>query len=311
MTPAPFFPISFFAVRTWPRTDQLIVALEVYLDESEDSGSGKAMALAGYVAPASVWTDFEPKWNAVLEEYAVPYFHMVDLHHNRDSFVGWGEERKIHFLRQLTAVIKEAAPYGVGSLVRLGDLARFNEDKSQAVEPMPLLIYGCSLELHQKFPGEDMRVLIDRRDKGHSEISKAIGYGNSDSYYVGAMDNLQISALKPTMSWSSKTILPLQAADFLAWELLKNYKLKHEWFENEKPSPDSPNWMSELLGWYIDDRTADAKKHNKRQASIHLPLMRRSLAALSGAAPIEGIIWDYRALCIAHEARGGVWGADE
>jgi hypothetical protein len=48
-------------------------------------------------------------------------------------------------------------------------------------------------------------------------------------------------------------------------------------------------------------------KHRVKELPIGRDLMRRSLSALGDATPIEGIIWDYRALEIAHEARGGDW----
>jgi type I restriction enzyme R subunit len=56
---------------------------------------------------------------------------------------------------------------------------------------------------------------------------------------------------------------------------------------------------------FLVDRSA----LGEQEMGIGRDLMRRSLSALADAAPIEGIIWDYRALRIAHEARKGIWDA--
>jgi hypothetical protein len=68
-----------------------------------------------------------------------------------------------------------------------------------------------------------------------------------------------------------------------------------EWFEIEdKPVEWNQRW-THLKHWCLA-RFVKA-----------LPPARRSFLRLFDMAPMEGIVWDYRALCIAHEARGGIW----
>jgi hypothetical protein len=87
----------------------------------------------------------------------------------------------------------------------------------------------------------------------------------------------------------------MQAADFLAWELRKHHIEQNEWWEKD----DRPaTWL---------ERFAHYQNWSTEKFGSKLPPTRKSLDALLKLSDVQGIVWDYRALCIAHEARRGVW----
>jgi hypothetical protein len=88
---------------------------------------------------------------------------------------------------------------------------------------------------------------------------------------------------------------PLQAADFAAWEARKNHLNQNEWWEL-KDRPQDP-----------DDGWAHMMKWSQEKYGTLIPRARKSMEALVESVPFEGIVWDYRTLCVAHEARGGAW----
>jgi hypothetical protein len=49
---------------------------------------------------------------------------------------------------------------------------------------------------------------------------------------------------------------------------------------------------------------------SEKKFGVQLPA-RKSLDALLESAAIEGVLWDYKTICEAHEARGGVWSLPE
>src|SRR5207248_886678 len=80
---------------------------------------------AGFVAPASVWTDrFEPAWRAILDREAVSHFHMTDFENYRGEYEGWERDRHDQFIKDLIAVIRATDPYGIAMTL---DLVAFRE----------------------------------------------------------------------------------------------------------------------------------------------------------------------------------------
>ena len=92
-----------------------------------------------------------------------------------------------------------------------------------------------------------------------------------------------------------RNVRALQAADFLVWELRKHHTQQNEWWE----LPDRPS------GW--QQRFEHYQAWSKQRHGTRLPPARKSFEALARLTPVNGIVLDYRGLCLAHKARGGVW----
>lgn len=152
-----------------------------------------------------------------------------------------------------------------------------------------------------------MEFVLDRMEAGHAKINLARRYAETDLYYPFMRDCPSFRGLPQDDAHGSQNTPGLQAADALAWELRKNYKLKRAWFESEDASPDSPDWGNSLFKWFLEDRLGHMRRNNVRSMTFGLDIMRRSLSVLSDAAPAEGIIWTYRTLTRSHETRNGLW----
>jgi hypothetical protein len=93
------------------------VKLHIYADESY---TGKASTLCGFIAAPEYWTNFSRRWNAVLNSYRAPYFHFrefVDKENRwkipRNPYLSWSEKRRESFLYELAIVLsEEAVPVG-------------------------------------------------------------------------------------------------------------------------------------------------------------------------------------------------------
>jgi hypothetical protein len=55
-----------------------MILLKAYMDESSDEKKQIVQTIAGMVAPKSEWDSITTEWAALLDEYRLPEFHMVD-----------------------------------------------------------------------------------------------------------------------------------------------------------------------------------------------------------------------------------------
>ena len=74
----------------------------VYLDES--FGKENAYTVAGYVATDEQWTEFEREWNELCKDVSVRYIHKKELEHQRGEFA---------YLRDLPSPEADAIMYTV------------------------------------------------------------------------------------------------------------------------------------------------------------------------------------------------------
>jgi hypothetical protein len=276
-----------------------------YFDDSWDGKSKIVCSLGGYVATVTGWRDqFEPGWESALKTHGVPWLHMNEFSEPDGKYAKWycvendpekerKEREKIQFLSACAHVIGTAGLKGFGATVRVADVARFNREKNQNLDVNALAIYGAALDIRLQFGKEPMELFFDQAGKTGRKTSLAEEYIETDNFYPGLNDGLQLRPLQKCFTF--RNLRPLQAADFAAYELRKSYEKVHDWFEIEdKPFEWEPRFQH-FAKWSLE------KFHS------YPPPSRKSFVRLKTMAHIEGIVWDYRALCIAHEARGGVW----
>jgi hypothetical protein len=171
-------------------------------------------------------------------------------------------------------------------------LERFNQERGLSLEAYSLATYGNMLWLGMQNPQTVITIICDRVEQLPSKLEKAKIYAKSDTYYPGVTDLIQLSCLNNGLS--AKNFGPVQAADFAAWEIRKHHENQNEFWERGDRPTDPAEAQIHLTKW-----------HEEKVGSQLAP--RKSLDALLGEAAFDGIVWDYKVLCEAHEARGGVW----
>ena len=60
-----------------------------YYDESGTHNGSPLTVLAGFLAPAVVWSKFETEWKAVLDRHNITHVHAKHLHHREGEHKGW------------------------------------------------------------------------------------------------------------------------------------------------------------------------------------------------------------------------------
>jgi len=195
---------------------------------------------------------------------------------------------------------------GVGAIVRVPDLQRFNRDHGLDLQAYPLGVYASLIELSRRYPNSDLETLWDKVDRHNALIQLARDYADSDSANPGCGAKIEINPLEK--SCSSKNVPALQIADFAAYELLKSHRDKNDWFKNEEPFVEPMDWFKSQHQWSFNQGMAARK-------TFSFPDERKSYLALFGghkvgdaaARPMEGLTWTYNALVQCHCSRRGIW----
>jgi hypothetical protein len=264
-----------------------------WADDSRSKGN-IVWALAGFVGFIDQWDDFETDWRLLLDTHDIPYLHMREFNDPHGVYAKWWPAKEHYpelaaLFADVAKVIGRTRIEGFGGLVRFRDLTKFNAEKNLALEPYPLAAYGSLIGLWNRHQREPIEVFFDHVEKVQSKLCRAKVYADSDRHYANDLDNIQMNALNK--AWGAKEILPLQAADFMAWEWRKLHEDRDEWWSKENKPDD------------LDARWADFEAWMEQEQ----PRTRKSLMALVGRTNFYGFVWDYDKLREADRLRGGVW----
>lgn len=272
-------------------------AFKGYFDESGDDGAQhNALAFCGYVGTVDQWKDFEREWGKVLADNEAPYLHMKELnnpHGKLARFAGKeNQDARKKLLGDLISVIAKSGFTCAGSLIRLPDLKDFNAEYKINLEALPLAIYATMGELYMLYPDAMLELIADRMDEPEKTIATAVEYSKSYVFY-DASKNMSWLPLKGEQTF--RNVLPIQAADFVAWEARKEHERKNGWWKEHKRGLSVNDWVMSQGMWL------------GRQGKSW-PDQRKSFFELASAVKINAGVIDYDFLCKHHnEIRRGVW----
>jgi len=194
----------------------ILMPLTLYCDASGKKQEGLNV-VAGFLSTVDQWLLFEKEWAAVLKEFNVNYFHMREFAHSVDQFAGWknDEGKRRRFLTSLVQVIISKTKYWVGSCIILKDYDRVDTD----------------FKLHEHFHPYPLngRTCIDMILKWqyvHNEVNTPIKYvfEDGDEHFAQLSDRIKERAGIRPIPETRLQASPLQAADFVAYEVFKAYR---------------------------------------------------------------------------------------
>jgi hypothetical protein len=269
-----------------------MAAYKSYVDDSGDAEdpSHSACSIAGFLGTVDQWTEFESQWAILLAHFRIPYLHMREFAHHLPPFDHLTGDERENVLHLFIQTIKRCNLAGFGAVVRLPDLKRFNRERSRQLEALPLALYACMNDIYNADPWREVDITLDRFAKPVSVLAKAKEY--AATHWSSDVSQMMIwHHLKNAESF--RTVLPLQAADFIAYEIKKNIESRREWLD-EAMDDDPETWGENERQWLAS-------------RGLPYPRLRRSLAGLLDNIPVSAPVWDYRILCDLDERRGGKW----
>jgi len=272
-----------------------------YFDESgEESNNPRVLSFAGYIASVQTWEFFEANWKAALDAFRVKYFHMREFCHSVDEFKGWKDDeiRRREFIQSLTKVVATSGAdlSGICAVVEMADLKRFNASHSQDLEAYSFCMSRCFVEMVNWLWGkaDGVNAVCDKIDRPYGRIDKAFQYLASDPIYKSASDAIVMAPIPKSQSF--KTVIPLQLADFAAWEVRKACESKSQWL-SETPADEQTvmNWFlwKNLKPMEKSRQPGDVVLRKSLMIPTHWTGERGSVVSLIKAAPLQGIYWGY------------------
>lgn len=192
--------------------------LEAYLDESERSDlNPRLFSVAGWVGDGPAWRSFESRWDTILhdERFGVPEFKSSDLANRKGSFKDWSDERCAEFLSELLTIIQMTDVIGLTVTLTLNEpedkWAQARKDADYivcAAHCIALLVHVAGIRYGA---GERVAFVFDERQKGIGEIQEI--KKKIKEKFLPPLARM----VGPVGSDKSLEILPLQAADLLAY----------------------------------------------------------------------------------------------
>ena len=194
--------------------------LSGYFDAAGDNSAEHAITVGGYVAPVRSWSRFRRDWRRVLDRHGIDVFHMTDFTAGQSPFEEWRgrEDAQMRVLEQLAKVIGAHAHYSLSTTVLLDDWRAINRDyrlKECRATPYALAAFSVinkSIQwIKRQHPHDPLKEFVfEAGDVGYGDLLSWMDWvrevaprGSLDSVYPVA---------RP------KSLEPLQAADFAAWE---------------------------------------------------------------------------------------------
>lgn len=224
-----YSPIKHLASAAFPFSDKhkYMLMLSAYMDETGHSSDEKQkfVGIAGLIAPAANWEAFEKKWKAALKlpYIDLPFFHMTDFAARKKHYEGWSEVKRQTVLGKLFKVIETIHPLPFGALIPM-DLYRdlSEEYKEFLMDPYYLCfssaLAGCTAFLEfKKLPPDEKVALI---------FSEQVEFRNKAlKIYEQVKEQEMLKARgTPPIFRDMRDIVPLQAADIVAYEMYKEYE---------------------------------------------------------------------------------------
>lgn len=203
------------------KPNDLYAMITVYFDDSGTSRNDSVAAVAGYVGAVAQWERFHTEWNNLLREFGVSQMHRADLESFYGEFVGWTPQKRDTLVNKAQRIIKHRTYVGIGNSV-------IKADFEQIFPPILQKFYGGPY-------GYCAFLCIARavRWHGSKKISDPLDWVFEAGTKGSAQFNRLMSALyaDPDLrrdfrvnGWAfrSKAVVPLQAADVLAYEMFKH-----------------------------------------------------------------------------------------
>jgi hypothetical protein len=201
------------------RRKGLVAVLQLYMDESYSHPPAPLVyTIAGYVSESYRWSRFEREWQKVLDAEGIEFFHMKDYAHKRGAYADWTDKKRIKFLRTLQHIIKSNTEKDFAISLVVEDYNKLIPPNTQIWigfgEPHVFVVIGCMKDIGKWQKSKHINKPV------HYIFEKGSGYDSMLKRVFEGLDGEQIKfyRVNDTVTFAGKNVLPLQAADMLAYE---------------------------------------------------------------------------------------------
>jgi hypothetical protein len=208
------------------RAKKLLTVLQAFTDDSAAQSGDRRLFLAGFIHTAEGWTAFSDAWATALgEDPSIEYLRMAEANNLRGPFKGWSLAERDAKLWKMAHVVQRFAPMSFEYSVSLRD----HDTLVKSTAPYGIgsahfiCIFGavCAIANHIHGVGINVPIdfIFDEQDGTSDDI--ALFFSNmKKSLPEGASTLINGNPIFR----SDRQVLPLQAADMLAWHIRREHE---------------------------------------------------------------------------------------
>lgn len=235
-----------------------------YFDASGQEHEHPYMVVAGFVSSAKVWSEFSDEWRAVLGNYHLKTFHAADCQNFRGEFIEWKgkADKRLRLWCDLLGVIKKHTFHKFSVGIEINDWKEsFSQERKRKSKINAYVL--CALACAERVK------LWARRQNVKTPIAYIYESGDPGSGQLRAYFDEQEFPAPSFKHKEDRTVdgiyypatVPLQAADFLAYEI---FLIKKIFRKNGLPSLGRPMRefvdIPEATKIYSGDRLKELEK---------------------------------------------------
>lgn len=211
------------------------VVFIAYVDESGTDDSSPCIGVGGLIADARAWDRFGVSWESALTEAAVPYSHMREFAHGVGAFKKWksdtkqSEPERRRFLAALCDCISQTAVYTFGAVITKSHYEQHVPEEMRKDMGTPYTFLGryCLARVGVWADNHGHNDPVDIVfERGQPQAAIRLQHGILAAHEL-VRQEFRIGALSFAEKYSdhsSRTsVLQLQAADLVAYELVKHW----------------------------------------------------------------------------------------
>jgi hypothetical protein len=247
--------------------------MQAYVDDSTEP---PVFVLAGFVARAEQWAEFTVRWrDALAKPPRLQYFKMKEANACQGQFTGWSVADRDARLADLVGIIKDHALVGISSIVRHTDYSEILRKRiAKPLDSPYWLMYYSIVRLVFEWElasgkAEKVDFIFDEQLHQSEQVQEKF-----DIFYELSPPHIKELFGERPAHRDDKMILPLQAADMLAWHIHRVHSEKEAGIDFDSPTmrvlrtipPINDIWTKERLQALL----TNYKKQNKQFDRISL-----------------------------------------
>lgn len=196
--------------------------LSAFMDDSGSEGKGPVFVLAGFISYTEIWERFSASWAECLTKPpALPYLKMSQAKRLHDTFRGWSSADRDERIKQFTDVILAQKVMTANVFALYWDDFRRARDEHPEVadcHAYDMLFHGVMASVTRNLLKLDIPQSVEFvfDEQGYAG-SRSIATYQSMKWKLPDELTMQVAG-SPRLA-DDKIVLPLQAADLLAWHV--------------------------------------------------------------------------------------------
>lgn len=201
------------------------MALQAYFDDSTKHIGRRCLVLAGFLHNASTWVDFSKDWSYALRDgRPIDYFKAKEVKAQSGQFRGWGKLDRELKVNQLIGVLNKHAPQSFHVSI---DLPTYNELFVKDGVPwgfqtpywFAFEVMFVKLTQHLKESGatDPVDFILDEQNQITRSVTSLF-----ECLRASQPKEMQPLIRSTPIFRNDKDVLPIQAADMLAWHVQRD-----------------------------------------------------------------------------------------